>query len=115
MTRKEVMKLEDMVVVDQVVRIQGTNWDRRRKLTNKMISNIQKSYNSGRTIPELADKYGVSTTTIRYWVDPEYRSWKNAERNKYAHNTKQDMIDRVERGSYKMLLVMTKKRVGYVK
>ena len=113
MTRREVLHMDDMVLVDRAVRISGTSYDRRRKLDKRMVNNIRIAYEAGRSIAELADRYGVTQCAIRYWVDPDYRAWKNGERKKYAQNTKQDKIDVVERGAYKKYLVIKRRAVLY--
>ena len=113
MTRKEILQLEDMVEVDRAVGIAGTNYDRRRKLDKLMVHNIRQAYNAGRSIAELADKYGVTECAIRYWVDPDYKAWKNAERTKYANNSESTLIDQVERGAYKRYLVEKRRAVVY--
>lgn len=112
-TRKEVLHMDDMVLVDRAVRISNTSYDRRRKLDKRMVNNIRIAYNAGRTIEQLADRYGVTTCAIRYWVDPEFRAYKNAKRREYAHNTKQELIDVVERGAYKLYLVKKRRAVTY--
>lgn len=72
--------------IDQMVKIAGTDYDRRRKLTNNQLSCIKKDYNNGVSICELAVKYGVAANTIHYHVDEEYKKFHN-QRRKYSTRT----------------------------
>ena len=68
------------LTIDTLIRIAGTDYDRKRKLTNKDIEDIRCSYNKGRTIGELAREYGVAYNTIHYHVDDEYKEFHNQRR-----------------------------------
>ena len=72
--------------IDQMVKIAGTDYDRRRKLTNSQISCIKKDYAKGISICELATKYRVAPNTIHYHVDEEFKEFHN-QRRKYSTRT----------------------------
>lgn len=48
--------------------------DRRKKLLQADIVAIRQSYNEGESMDSLAEQYSVTPTTIRYWVDEQYRN-----------------------------------------
>lgn len=70
-------------IIDKLIKVAGTNHDRRRKLTDSQIRNIQKEYSCGKSICELAKKYDVAPNTIHYHVDEEFKTFHN-ERRKYS-------------------------------
>jgi len=84
MTLQEKLNLSDSALNKKVF-VAGTDYDRRRKLTNREIYNIKRSYeNTSRDINYLAEKYSVTPSTIRYHVDPVYRSYTNVKRKEYS-------------------------------
>ena len=116
MTRKEILKLEDMTQVDSIVKIAGTNYDRRRKgTTNALISKLRRAYAAGRSIEALAEKYDLSTSKVRYWVDDDYKAAKNSHRKDFKKSipTKTRLEAAAERGYYKMNLVKHRKKVRF--
>lgn len=114
MTRAEVLKLENIKDVEKAVGIAGTDYDRRRKLTKAMVNNIRRSFNAGKkSIPELADKYGVSQEAIRYWVDEDYKEYKNSRRKLYKNSSTNTPEKKKERGHYKRMLVDLRRKVIY--
>lgn len=67
------IKLTDLEV-DKKVRLVYTQYDRKRKLSDRNIATIQRLLTKGkRTVAQLAKKYHVTEHTIRYNTDPEYR------------------------------------------
>lgn len=67
-------------LLDKIVKLEGTDYDRRRKLKNKDIIDIRKDHNRGATISSLAKKYNVSYNTIHYHVDEDYKQFHNQRR-----------------------------------
>ena len=91
--------------VDKIVRIAGTNYDRRRKLTTSDVRSICKEYNSGSSVRDLANKYGVTYFTIMYHVDPYYKRRQNAKRNEYAPSVQDSAAQRISRVAHKRAIL----------
>ena len=65
------------------MKIEGTQFDRRRKLSIAQRDEIKRLFDSGKwNKTSLAEKFGVTVNAIRFIVDPEmYKKWKeNRER-----------------------------------
>ena len=77
MTKREIMKLSD-TALDKAVKIQGTNFDRKRKVTKQMQYRMKQMVDSGKSITYIAEHFDVTPQTVRYNTDPEYKSWRNA-------------------------------------
>lgn len=106
MKRKQVKNLTDMEV-DQLVKIQGTQYDRKRKLTDKDIKIIKKLISHGDSIDYIAAIFGVTEHTIKYNIDSEYRQHSiNIRSGKHYGETTKDIIDRA---SYKRHLILKRK------
>ena len=110
MTRTEKINLSNTALNKEVI-IAGTDYDRRRKLTNKEIYNLRRSYQNDTDINVIASRYNVSPMTIKYHVDPIYRAESNKRRASYAHNTSQDSSYRKELADYKRQLLGEGKRL----
>ena len=72
MKRKDVLKLDDLTL-DKVVKIQGTQYDRKWVLKEKDYKKAAKLYARGLTYEEIAVMFGVDPRTIRYHLDEDYR------------------------------------------
>lgn len=73
MTRKEILALDD-VSLDRAVKIQGTQYDRKRKLNDKQVAKASKMLNNkNMTAEEVAEYFGIDKRTVRYYFDEEYR------------------------------------------
>ena len=59
--------------VNKKVRIKGTEFDRKRKLSDADVKDIQKRYRKGETVHSLAEAFHVCEKTIRWWVWEGYR------------------------------------------
>ena len=105
MKNRVLLKMNDNEL-DAVIKIQGTDLDRKRKLTDKMIKNIRKKYSKGKTLKELAEKYSVNYKTIRYWVDENYKQRILSENNHTHYGKVQTVADRA---AYKRQLVLAGK------
>lgn len=99
--------------IDKAVTLKGTQYDRKRKLTDKEVLKIKKSLSSGRkTVAQLAEKYDVTPFTIKYNTDPEFRQHAISVRSGKAYGTVTcDFQNRVE---YKERLLGSKKYQKYV-
>jgi hypothetical protein len=83
MTRIEVLTLTDDKL-DKVVKIAGTDWDRKRKITSSLAKRME-SMISKKSLSEVAEKFGVSEYTVRYNTDPAFRIseiWRCAEKTR---------------------------------
>lgn len=101
MEKKRLLNMSDSSL-DKAVKIAGTKFDRRRKLSDKQINSIREKYDCGCSIFDLANKYNVSEPTIRYHVDSHYRAYKNLTRNMYKNDKHGDATNRI---AYKRRLV----------
>ena len=104
--RKVVLKMDDFTI-DSKVKIQGTNYDRKRKYTKEFFNQLKSEYNNGATIKELATKYSMNQLTIKYNIDSQFRAQYNAKRKKGTHAV--GVLDFDNRVAYKKELVKTKK------
>lgn len=93
---------------DHKVVIEGTEYDRRRKLTDKDIKNIKKLFKKNYTISEIAEMYNVSYHAIRYHVDDDFREKYNRNRVFYGDYSNSDMNERVR---YKKYLIMNNSKL----
>ena len=60
--------------VDKAVAIQGTEFDRKRKLTNKDVRRAKLMRKSGATLTAIASTFKVDPRTIQYNIDDTYRT-----------------------------------------
>lgn len=74
MKRKQALNLSD-IDLDKKIRIQGTQYDRKRKLTDKDCAKASKLYNKkDYTYEMLGEMFSVHPTTIKYYLDPNFRA-----------------------------------------
>ena len=107
MNKKELLNKSD-AQINRIIKIQGTNFDRRRKLTLNEVAKIRDYYfNKNISIAELAKKYKVSYHTIKYNVDDDYRYKSNFRRNFYNVNSNIENLN--ERITYKKELIKKNK------
>ena len=105
--RSTILKYDDLQL-DQVVKIQGTQYDRKRKLTERQVAEIVDELGEGIPVEALAQKYNVSEWIIKYNTDPAFRAHqlKLREKKSKAHINAMDFEDRV---AYKRNLISSKK------
>ena len=98
----------DNETLDSIVKIQGTQYDRKRKLTERQVAEIIDELNKGIPVEALAQKYSVSEWVIKYNTDPNFRAHqlKLREKKSKAHTNVMDFEDRV---AYKRNLISSKK------
>lgn len=104
--RKTVLKMDD-ATIDAKVKIQGTPYDRKRKYGPEILNAIQLEFNNGVKVADIAKKYDMSSTVVRYNVDSEFKKAHNAKRKKGAHGI--GPMDFDNRVTYKRKLVKDKK------
>lgn len=102
----ELLKLTDEAL-DKKVKIQGTQYDRKRKVTDKTIAKMKSLSSNGKSVSEIASKLGLNYTTVKYNVDPMFKAAYNATRN--GAHTGKDKISMKNRIAYKRELVATGK------
>lgn len=71
------------IEVDRIVKIHGTDYDRRRKLSVKDVAAIKREYKRGKSISYLANKYHVSYPAIKYHVAENYKETHNNYRKNF--------------------------------
>lgn len=111
MNKEKLFNLAD-TTLDNKVHIAGTNWDRRRKLTNKDIYEIKRMYKRGKAISVIASKYNVTSGTIKYHLFEDYKREVNQKRKEYIVNNNATPESRSERARYKRYLIDNNKRIA---
>ena len=104
--RQEILKMNESQI-DKIVKIQGTDHDRKRKYSTKLIKQIQPYYDAGCDIKNISKVFGISPFMIKYNCDPTFRAIYNIKRN--GKHTGVDNITFSDRAKYKKSLVETKK------
>ena len=92
--------------VDRTIKLEGTNYDRRRKLTVQDVAKIKRAYCRGASIFSLAKSYNVSYIAIKYHVNEEFKKSLNKRRNDYAHSYQDQIAARNDRVAYKRSIVL---------
>ena len=101
MNKIELLTLTD-AKLDDVVKIQGTKYDRKRKFTDDVIAKMTKMCKK-KDYKEVAEKLGVSIRDVRYHTDPVFRS--NYIKSLSGKHTGKDTITKTNRIAYKRQLV----------
>lgn len=104
MKRNKLLSLNDREL-DKAIKIAGTRFDRRIKLTKEDIKQMKKLYSKGNTISDIATIFNINYETARYHCIEGYKYYKNAARLMYSNNSENNYKDRV---NYKKLLVVNK-------
>ena len=102
MKRIEILTLDDNSL-DKKVKIQGTQYDRKRKISDAIISKAKKMWKKNKSISEIARKLDLNYMTVRYNVDQEFRNAYNEKRD--GKHTGKDHITKLNRVTYKRQLV----------
>ena len=84
--RNEILQLSNYEL-DKAVKIAGTQFDRRNKLSPALINKLKKLRKNGLSWNKLAMIFNITPPTARYHCDPEYKQYTNGMRSVYAHNT----------------------------
>lgn len=110
MRKKELLQLSDSAL-DRAVKTQGTDFDRRRKITKNMAGKITRAMNKkDANMTKLAKELGVERRAIRYLLDEEYREREHKRLSKYKYSSSKSGALQ-ERATYKRELVKSNKRI----
>ena len=105
--RKQVLKYDDKTL-DAKVKIQGTEFDRKRKYDFKTVEDMRYLYIvKGKSISEISKIFEIPYTTVAYNVDEDFKVNFNAKRS--GKHTGKDNITKENRAQYKRYLVKKKK------
>lgn len=63
-----------------MAKVAGTNNDKRRKVTNSTIYRMNQMVAAGKSLSTVAEKYGVSTYTVKYHTDPKFKASEAARK-----------------------------------
>lgn len=89
--------------LDKSIRIAGTDFDRKRKVTKDVLAKMKKLEAKGKSYAEIANIMGFSYHAVKYNLNPEYRNNYNATRDSRHMGT--DHVTDKNRASYKRQLV----------
>ena len=101
MTKIELLTLTDDKL-DNIVKIQGTIYDRKRKISEATIKKM-KSMSRRKSPEEIAKKLDMRLRDVMYHIDPEFR--KNYISKLSGKHTGKDHITIKDRVAYKRTLV----------
>lgn len=75
--KKQILALSDKEL-DKVVKIAGTQYDRKRKISDKQIAAASKLVKKGKSLEYIIKKLKLNVTanTIRYHLDEAYRRYR---------------------------------------
>lgn len=110
MTKREILKLSDNKL-DKMVKIQGTNYDRKRKVTKQMQTRMMQMLKAGKSINSIAEHFSVTPHTVKYNTDVEYKKWWNTSRDGKHYGANNS--NATERGAYKRSLLKARKELIY--
>ena len=106
MTKKESKILQTLALtddaLDKVVKIQGTKYDRKRKVSEATLKKML-SMSKNKSYQEIARKLDMSPITVRYNIDPVWRAQYNQKRD--GKHTGKKNISILDRVAYKRSLV----------
>lgn len=108
MKKRDILKLDDKQL-DVKVKIQGTKYDRKRKISDWTIRRMKWMSKLGKSPVEIANKLGLSITGVKYNIDPEFKRLHNERRN--GAHTGTTHITTADRIAYKRSLV-SKGKIG---
>lgn len=108
MTKKEILNMSNNAL-DKVVKIQGTRFDRKRKVSAKTIEKINYLKACGVSNTSIAENLNISTKTVRYYTDDAYR-WMDCHKGGTHGHGK---ITASNRAQYKRMLLSSNANVIY--
>lgn len=106
--KRRLIKLSNLKI-DKTVKIAGTDFDRRRKLTTSDVKDIKQMYRNGWSISRISEMYEVAYATVKYHLDDEFKNELNSKRKNYSYRpyNYDEVKDRIEdRAEYKKNLVI---------
>ena len=114
MTKKELINSSDYVI-DKAVKIAGTNYDSRRKVTKSMKRRMIQMYEAGKSIYSISDHFNVSYDSVKRAVNSMYNESEKARKrevnrrhNYYVGYNPTRLSDRA---NYKRQLLMENKKI----
>jgi len=114
MTKKELINSSDYVV-DKAVKIAGTNYDRRRKVTKSMKRRMNQMYEAGKSIYSISEHFNVSYDSVKRAVNSMFNEAEKARKRevnkKHGPYTDYDPSNLSNRANYKRQLLMENKRL----
>lgn len=115
MKKSELINSPDYVV-NNSVKIAGTNFDRRRVVTKSMKRRMIQMYESGKNINNIADHFNVSYDSVKRAVNPMFNETEKARKRVVAKNytTVYDPERFAERAEYKRKLLSENKKLTVV-
>jgi hypothetical protein len=93
MTRKEMLMAMDDLTLDTTIKIQGTEHDRKRKLTDKQVTRLNELVSLGVTYDECAAIFKVHPQTAKAYADSTFREKQNARTRNFYARTHKDYHD----------------------
>ena len=90
--------------VDRIIKIQGTDYDRKRKVTSDILNEIITMKNNGNNIHQIAKKLRLTDHAVRYNLDPEYRRKHLNKVGKHTGKTNMNSNNRID---YKKELILS--------
>ena len=91
------------VEVDKAIKIQGTQFDRKRVLDDHDVQSAKRMHEAGVSLRQIAKKFQVDWRTIKYNIDEEYRKYTLSKMSGiHTGNTRCDFAERV---AYKRSLI----------
>ena len=109
-TKRQVLIASSDSVVDKAVKIQGTKFDRKRKISQSTIEKMQYLAKCGLGVSAIAKTCGVSPMMVKYHTDPVWRMIYNLTRSGKHYGAPSDVAERV---AYKRKLLKTNASVIY--
>lgn len=110
MNKFNILKLDDYSI-DKIIKIKGTQFDRRIKLDKNKVKLINKLYKSGYSIAELSRLFDVCYATIKYHVDSNEKERVSMSYYYYGYGSKYSSKElkekALERGRYKRSLLQS--------
>ena len=106
--RKIILATYDDEMIDEKIKIQGTSFDRKRKLDSKQMKKLQFDFAEGISVKDLSIKYGVSEWIVKYNTDPEFKAHQLKLREGKS-KTHKNIMGFENRVAYKKSLVKEKK------
>lgn len=114
MTKKELINSSDYTV-DKAVKIAGTNYDRRRRVTKSMKRRMIQMYEAGKSINLISNYFDVSYDAVKRAVNSMYNETEKARKRevnkKHNYYEGYDPSRLSDRANYKRQLLIENKKL----
>ena len=111
MTKKEVLSMSNSKL-DKVVKIQGTKFDRKRKLSDMTVDTIKWLSSCGMGTAKIASKLNLNYSVVKYWSMSYDERTEHNLLTSHPHSGV-DNITPQDRAQYKRKLVASGAHVIY--